>query len=243
MFKKNIFLKVSRNNVIDLMDYKESNTKGYENIKVNINNKRVNIMLEGEEIHMKLLQIPKKASKNVESIIENEMLYLYGSKAENIYYDYNILRENKDYLEVIIFCVNSEVLNNLKSYKNIRSVKLAQIHFLEHLRKKRHIDEGIIIFKYWNSIYFVALNGGKIISNKVLNSYDDDQLNLIKQLECIKERIYYTNCKMNKIYTVNIKNKEFKEHLNNVKNFSYKDLGVIDEKELNSSFMKNRRWI
>ncbi|MCY6960472.1 hypothetical protein [Clostridium brassicae] len=266
MLRRDLFLNIDGNNVMSIKNEKVdknsytsgeiNNSKGtsyihrniiksFEELKIKVRNRKLYIMLEGEEIHVKLLKLPKVCNEKLESIIENEMAYLYGTKADEIYYDYSMFKENENDLEVLVFCINCELLNNMKSYnkfqKNIKKVSLVQMYFIEYLKKHVLEDRYILILKYNNNIYFTAMYEDKIIANKVIKACEDDYSTLVKGINSIKDRIASINIKINSIYISNINNYGFNEYLSEIKDIEYKNLGELKENKVMEYFLKDRR--
>ncbi|WMJ81393.1 hypothetical protein RBU49_03805 [Clostridium sp. MB40-C1] len=266
MLRKNLFLNIRGNNVMNVrcekldkknyIPYEEDKRnhepyiqrdiiKNFEELKIKVKNRKLYIMLEGEEIHVKLLKLPKVYNEKLENMIENEMIYLYGTKANEIYYDYSVLKENKNDLDVLVFCVNCELLSNMKSYNkfknSIKRVSLVQMHFIEYLKRYILENKYILILEYYNNIYFTAIYKDKIIANKVVKSSENDYDSLVNGVNFIKDRISIINVKIDNIYTCNINNYRFNQYLSEIKDVKYKNLGELKENRVIECFVKDRR--
>ncbi|QGU95139.1 hypothetical protein GOM49_08575 [Clostridium bovifaecis] len=95
-----------------------------EKFNINLKNRKIYIIIEDEEVHIKHLKLPNIKSKwNLNSIIKNELIFLYGKKSEKIFYTYTILDQGEKELEVLVFCIYCDKLDCLEQYINNNKVK------------------------------------------------------------------------------------------------------------------------
>ncbi|WP_050607616.1 hypothetical protein [Clostridium niameyense] len=243
MFNNKTLLEVDKENVkiMDIMFNKIKSTdimsyKDALNLKVDLKKRRVFFILEGEEVYIKLLTLPKVRGRKLEKIIRNELIYEFHS-IDNILYNYKIHKENKDNIEILVFCVNIDkniVLKEyLKSNKKIKGIYLIQFCVLEKYKEVIKEENFILIMKYKKYIYSIFYKNNEILNNEVIKENEDLNSKLNKFLfECCGEK---HKC-YKKIYTLNIKNLEnLKEEL---KDFEFIDLGYFNEKLYNTCFKR-----
>ncbi|NFU64914.1 hypothetical protein FDF78_20230, partial [Clostridium sporogenes] len=102
MDKSNICLKDMRFNSLKEKSLIENNI-----IKiVNMEKRKLYLILEGERVYAKFITLPRINNKNkINEIIKNELIYEFND-IHNILYSYDILKKNKTNMESIIFCIN-----------------------------------------------------------------------------------------------------------------------------------------
>ncbi|WP_231272407.1 hypothetical protein [Clostridium botulinum] len=174
MLNKNVLLKVSKESI--KLDNKFNNRFFSKDIfkdisKIKIKNKNIYVVIEGEEVNIKLLKVPKVTKWNLNYLIKNELIFLYGKKADNIFYTYTIWDEDEEEREVLVFCVNSNKLNSIENViKNnkLKSVKLIQFTIINYLKNKVDDKDYILIFKDEDKIYFLGISNEKLIANRII---------------------------------------------------------------------------
>lgn len=243
MFNNKTLLEVDKENVkiMDIMFNKIKNTdimsyKDALNLKVDLKKRRVFFILEGEEVYMKLLTVPKVKGRKLEKIIRNELIYEFHS-IDNILYNYKIHKENEENIEILVFCVN--IHNNivlkeyLRSNNKIKGIYLIQFCVLEKYKEVIKEKNFILIMKYKKYIYLIFYKDNEILNNEVIKENEDLNLKLNKFLfECFEEK--YKGCK--KVYALNIENLEsLKEEL---KDYEFIDLGYFNEEVYNTCFKR-----
>lgn len=257
MFKKDILLKVCRNKITSFEVCKRHklsesekaaqviNVKDFQDLKISIRNKNLYIMIEGEEIYIKYMRLPRVYGEQLDTLIQNQLIYLYGTKAEEIFYSYTIFKEKENELEVLVFCVNCEELNELRNstkYKGvIKKVNLVQFCFLNYLKKYISDSNYLFIFEYNKNLYFIALADNKIIADKVIKDSEENNELIVKAYNYLKEKTLAVYVHINKIYCVNFHNLKFKEYIENEKELEYRNLGKYDEGVIIQSFVYSRR--
>ncbi|MCD3299227.1 hypothetical protein, partial [Clostridium botulinum] len=181
MLNKNVLLKVSKESI--KLDNKFNNRFFSKDIfkdisKIKIKNKNIYVVIEGEEVNIKLLKVPKVTKWNLNYLIKNELIFLYGKKADNIFYTYTIWDEDEEEREVLVFCVNSNKLNSIENViKNnkLKSVKLIQFTIINYLKNKVDDKDYILIFKDEDKIYFLGISNEKLIANRIIEHNIGDE--------------------------------------------------------------------
>lgn len=257
MFKKDILLKVCSNKINSFAVCKKHksakfekaaeviNVKDFEDLKIRVRNKNLYIMIEGEEIYIKYMQLPRVYGEQLDKLIQNQLIYLYGIKAEEIFYSYTIFKEKENELEVLVFCVNCEELNELNNLTNyncvIKKVNLVQFCFFNYFKKYISDSNYLFIFKYNENLYLIAVVENKIIADKVVKDSEENYEIIVRAYDYLKEKTLSLHVHINKMYCVNFYNLKFKEYMENEKGFEYIDLGKFDEAVIAQSFVYSRR--
>lgn len=168
MLNRNISLEVSKKGI----NIEGKSKSKYKDIKsIRVKHKKIYIKVKEEEIHIRLLKIPRVNKYNIEKVIQNQLIFTYGKDAEDIVYTYDIWNEEKNEIEVIIYCVKSYRLNSIKSIveKNkLKSIEFVQISMLNNLKDKINNKEYVLIMKQENYIYFLGVGDEKLISNRIV---------------------------------------------------------------------------
>lgn len=147
---------------------------GYDALKevnIGVNGKKLFIIIEDEEIFIKLITIPKSSKESINKIIKNEIIYYFNDN-KNIIYTYSVFKESKDTTEVIVFCINSEKINLLEKhiYKGrLKKISLIQFCFLNYLDYLISSKNFTFIFCYNNRLYLLGCFENQILINSVIN--------------------------------------------------------------------------
>lgn len=225
MYSRNLLVEMGYNHILV---FKESNGEEMNEKKLDMNeisetnnllsilkkrynirlkHKNLYIIIEGEEVCIKHLTIPKVKDYEVDKVIYNEMRY-YMKDLNDILYAYSIYKENEKNMEVLIFCLNSSKLEILKSLVQqgcrLKVVNTVQICFINYFKNYIIQDIYILIFEFRQNVYFTACDNGKMIGNclieisEVENNFISyfklfvDSIIENKKRECCKN-IYFAN--------------------------------------------------
>lgn len=249
MFKKNsvieiddkyIYLNDYNGKRLLRKDFKENierkiigNTNFSSNLKVNIEKRNVHFVLDGEKIFVKLITIPKIKKAYMDRVIREEIEY-YFKDIDNLIYSYSIYKEEKEIIEVLVFCLNwkeIDVMKNIQHNKNnIKGVWLIQFCFLNFFINSFAEKQFIFTFIYNDKLYFLACKDKKLIYNNIIKDYTESTFS--KNLKCFIENC---NRKMgeedfNTVYFVNFENKNLIK--DNVNNYNCKDLGCVNRENM-----------
>jgi hypothetical protein len=178
LFRKNAVIEINDNYLITHqvtrknfhLIYKSDNYRLdiLRDIYIDLKHKRVSILLEGEEINIKLMTLPKVKKEALYDLIKNELFY-YFKDLDSIVFNYNILREHKSKFEILVFCINERKINfiekRLNSSIKVQGVYLIQFSFLNYFKLKIKEKNYGFVFVYRENLYFLYC-----IENKVLHS-------------------------------------------------------------------------
>lgn len=256
MFNKDIVLKVSKNQVekIDLdkkkiktnLQIKYSLLKNIEEYNLKVKNKNVYIVIEDVEIYIKYFKVPKTSKWNLNSIIKNELIFLYGEKAKKIFYTYTLWKDREDELEVIVFCVNCDELDCLEGFidnNKIRKINLIQFCFLNYFSEGIREKDYIFVFKYNEMTYLLGMSGGILISNKIIKNEEKNSCILKDVFKYTLDKMNSYEIKIHKVYSVNFKNQDFCNYITLDKNYSYTNLGEVSKEKIIEYFLIKRKKI
>lgn len=204
MIGKYSFITVDKNNFnLNYIKNKErsKNFKEFDDLLEDkkIKSKKLYVLIEGEEVYIKELIIPKVKGKKINKILNNELLYEFNS-LEDILYCYKIKNKNKRNMNILMFCVNiydklyvKKILNNKF---NVKGIYLVQFVILNYYMKYIKENKFKFLLKYKDYIYFIVCDKDKIIYNSVIK--EDERKNILIKKELLKEEFKMYN----KIYCV-----------------------------------------
>lgn len=170
------------------------------NIQINLNTKKVYIVIEGEEIYIKCFKFPKVSEDKLYDLINNELNYLYRN--EKFVFSYKKIRQSNKGIEVIVFYLRAENLSSINKFvgnKNLKAVRLIQMCFLNYYKKIIKEKDYYIFFRHGFNNYMILIKNDDIYANEVCSIQEDDEYNKIKKFIMIN---YEKNNKINKIYVV-----------------------------------------
>lgn len=249
--KKDLFLQVSNKN-IQKIDYsrkglirskyilKKSVIQSFQEVKVGIRHRNLFLIIEDEEIHIKLMNIPRVDFYNLDLVIINRLKYLYGEKSEEILYTYTILREKEQEIEILLFCINCEKLNVLSSLNKLKisKITLIQICFLNYFKKLISHNDYLFLFKHKTNLYLLAISKGNVIGSKIIE--ENYIHNISNDIDYLFNKLIGHNSTCNKIYIVNFEDKNITNYIDNNK-YDLVNLGDISEDKILEYFIINRR--
>ncbi|AGK97685.1 hypothetical protein [Clostridium pasteurianum] len=146
--------------------------------------KNSTIIMENEEIYIKYITIPKINKDKVERIVRDELRFYYRTDAD-ITFSYSILKKSKTSLDLIVFYINSNILNNidLKDTKNIKAIYLIQFCYAKYLKDISKYNKYIIAFIYNQRLYFIFCEKGLIKYNYIFRNFKESAVEFEKCLE------------------------------------------------------------
>ncbi|WP_291562050.1 MULTISPECIES: hypothetical protein [unclassified Clostridium] len=174
-----------------------------EQIKsISLKNKTIMLVIEGEELFIKTMSIPKVSKRYVYYILRNEITEQYG---ENVMFSYEIIKEEKTCYNIILYCFHENKYSLLKN-SSIYNCNGLRINFIQNYVKDLYFKEiedknFILLFNYRNYIYLLKVKNNILTYNKVINSlnFTYDEVN-----EAIK-RFIEKNKKDYNMYSINLK--------------------------------------
>jgi hypothetical protein len=212
-----------------------------KNIYLDIKHRRTTIIVEEEEINIKLLTLPKTKREALYDLIKNELCY-YFKDLESIVFNYTIFKEHKNSVEIIVFCMNerkiSLVQRCLSSSVKIKGFYAIQLCFLNYFQKDITEKNFSFVFKHRNCIYFLYCLDNKLINNsmhKIIHSDFDFTVLLYNFVENSK---ILCGGEISTIYFVD--NEYMKSRNDKDDNFTYISLGELKEEQLIDIFVEKR---
>lgn len=145
-----------------------------EQIKsISLKNKTITLIIEGEELFIKTISIPKVSKRYVYYILRNEITEQYGEK---VMFSYEIIKEEKACYNIILYCFHENKYPLLKD-SSIYNCNGLRINFIQNYVKDLYIKEikekkFILLFSYRNYIYLLKVKNNILTYNKVINSLD-----------------------------------------------------------------------
>jgi hypothetical protein len=227
------------------LDYKRKNydLDVVKKFCVDLKTKKVCIILEGEELQIKLLKLPRTKKEILDDIIKNELHYHFNN-LDGVIFNYTILKEYENNIEVIVFCINEKKVSFIQNCLHIRTrinaVYLLQFCILNHYKIKITEKNYIFVFKYKDNLYLLYCIDNKILHNTLYKSmfYKDKFTSILNSFIERCKILYDVN--INKIYSANIS--ENIELWDMIEKISYEDLGPIDEEQFVYSITVKRSW-
>ncbi len=204
----------------------EKNNKNHS-CGVNKTLRKVNldIIIEGEEIFVHNIVVPKVSKSKLHSIIKNQVMEIFHN-IENIIFDYEIIDVKRKKLEVAIYCINAKdsFLMNRELFlgATIKSIMPIQQLYVNKYKKKIKNREFTIIIYRNEYVYIVEVRNKIIRRNRVINGVNED-INL-EILEFLKVA---NNEEKNK-EEVYIITEDIKENIK-----------IVNSYEIGRSFLKN----
>ncbi|AAO36142.1 hypothetical protein K144313037_14090 [Clostridium tetani] len=227
-FKKVINL---RNSIKDQCIYRAFKDK---KLCVDLKNKNIHFLIKGKKVFIKMITVPKVHKKHLKDIIKGELDF-YFENIENLVYCYSVFKEEKDTLEIVVFCSNLKELdmfNNLKEKNNIEGIWFLQFCFLEYFYESIKEENFILASIYEKDLYLLACKNKKLVHNHVVNNYENnfkEELNkfLYKCKELEKEEYKV-------LYLINFEDMEFVKEME--KRYKIIKLGPLGRHELIKKF-------
>ncbi len=206
-------IKFSKNNILNKVyniDYGNPYYKDTANImdfKIDIKNKNLYVLIEGETVYIKMVTIPLVKKYLINELIKNELRYYYKD-IEHMSFTYKLIKKDKVNMEVLVCCLSGNNLDILESCIdnniNLKKVNLIQFCIKDYYSKKIDEKSYILVFYYNHILYFLICNNDEIVANSIIRIVD---LPLFKFSYAMNEFLdkysgYAKHC--NKIYYVNV---------------------------------------
>lgn len=162
---------------------------------INLKNKNINVLVEGEELFIKVITIPKVKKNQIPSLVKNEVTLRYGDK---VMFKYSILEEKDNMLKIILYCFHEKkytLLNDKRIWysKNLK-VEFLQNYVLKYYSKYLQEEKYKMIFQYKNFIYFIKVNKGNLLFNRVIKITNTEKINkLLDEFINDTKTIYHFN--------------------------------------------------
>lgn len=201
-----------------------------EDIKIDFANKNLFIVIDGEEVYVKFMMLPKVKKEKLQEIIKSELEYRFKN-IDSIMFTYQIIKDNTLTLEVVVFCLNLKELDLIekciKRGGKVKGIYPIQFCIWDSYKKVIKDSKYILIFIYENVLYFLACFNNKIIANSVIKVFTEksfmEELDKF-QVKCRTSEV----CEdFSKIFFLNFLNKNIIS--NTEKIYKCIDLGNINE--------------
>lgn len=146
--------------------------------------KNLTIIMENEEIYIKYITIPKINNEKIEKIVRDELRFYYRTDTD-ITFSYSILKKNKTSLDLIVFYINSNILNDidLNNTGNVKAIFLIQFCYAKYLKDISKYNKYIIAFIHNQRLYFVFCEKGLIKCNYIFRNFKESAVEFEKCLE------------------------------------------------------------
>lgn len=220
-FSKNIILNRIVNIACENAYYKD--TPNIKDFEMDIRNKNLYILVEGETIYIKMVTLPIVKKNLINDLIKNELRYYYKD-IDHISFTYKLIKKDKFNMEVLVFCLsgnNLDILENcIDNNINLKKVNLIQFCFKNYYSNKINEKNYILVFYYNCVLYFLICHNNEIMANNLIRVKDllTFKFSYVMNEFLDKYNDYAKLCK--KIYYVNI------EGLN-IEEFKYLKLPMV----------------
>ena len=211
---------------------------------IEIKNKSLYIIIEGEEVYIKTLLIPNCSNDAVKRIICQE-LNISLNNAENLTYSYKILSKTKNVLEILAFYLNSEKLAKLKVYNlnnnnKLKLINVIQFYIFNYYYKDIKEKVYLLAFAYNNNLYILGCNNNSVILNSLIKNYNSLD-NVEKIISLIHKNFRSINDNIiEKVYLVNLSGSKLLQELS--EHYEVCDLGILSKEQLCKSILGNERY-
>ncbi|SUY47199.1 Uncharacterised protein [Clostridium putrefaciens] len=186
-------------------------------------NKKLNIILEGEEIYNLRLDLPRMNNRSLKNNIEREVNLLF--KKDDILFDYEVIKSSNKTLVTSVKCINTDKYEIIDRYfSSCKALKVIPIQeaLIIYIKNKTKVKEGIVMALVKENLYSIILKYGNIVFCSINKEKDKKDINelceesfkiITKSLEhlslSIDNNIYLINLSLDKKYIMNYKIKNF----------------------------------
>ncbi|OAA83295.1 hypothetical protein [Clostridium ljungdahlii] len=199
-----------------------------ENIRINLKNKRLFILVHGEEIYVTVMKLPKLKSKLLYKVIRDELKNKFKN-LDNIMFSYEIVQSSKHNVEVMVSCMNWNNMDIAKtcsdSGADIKQIVPIQFYMWSKYKSKIKDENYIFILNMNDIIYFMACYRDKIILNNVYKDIFKDNFSEILEQFRFKLNILMPNFNFATIIFANFIYKDIIQSLST--NYKCRDLGDL----------------
>lgn len=165
-------------------------SKDIDNMKIDFKNKNLFIIVDGEEIYVKLMTFPKVKKEKLHKIIKGELEYKFKN-IENIMFTYQVVKDNGSSLDLIVFCLNWDKSDLIRVCTErggkVKGIFPMQFCIFNYYKNRIEEKNYIFTFIHENILYFLACVDKKIISNSVVKTFVKD--NFIEELKKFQAKI------------------------------------------------------
>lgn len=173
----------------DIFLWYKNQFQDIRNLNVDLKNKNLYLILEGERVYIKLLTVPKVPVNELYKIIKYELKY-YFNNMEEILFHYHICDTTDKNYKVMVFCINSTKLDKLKNLldkeKKLKLVNLIQFAIFEYVKDKVKSSKYALIFIYNDNLYILAVENEIIVYSSIIKNFIGDQNEFLLELKRIE---------------------------------------------------------
>jgi hypothetical protein len=215
-----------------------SDIQSTDKIKEELNQHDIYMIYEGEEFYIKYIKLPKVKHYYVDTIIKNELTYIFKD-ITTFTYTYEAFRKDRKYIDILVFCINSEkniVFNSIEQSCRVKGIFLIQLSYFQYIRKIANCTKSIIILEYNNILYFLSVFNDKIVANTIIKNFGGDYEDFIAKFQYIFARTEEMETELRffksglNIYFSNFKYEDIIGAMSN--NYVCRNLGNIDFEKL-----------
>ncbi|BAH06160.1 hypothetical protein [Clostridium kluyveri] len=203
-----------------------------QDIKVNLKNKRLCILVHGEEIYITYMDLPKMKRESLNRVVRNELKSRFKNM-DNIMFSYEIVKHSKHSLGLIVFCMNWSNMNIAKVCDdkggNIRGIMPIQFYIWSTYKDKLGKGNYIFTLIKEDTLYLMACEDDKVVFNNVFKNIiiKEEFLGILEEFK-FKLNILIPKIKFSTIVFVDFLYKDIIKAL--YKNYTCKDLGSFSIK-------------
>jgi|GEM_PF-1060533 len=179
-----------------------------KDFKIDIKNKNLYILVEGETVYIKMVTLPIVKKYLINDMIKNELRYYYKD-IDHIAFTYKLIKEDKFNMELLVFCLkgnNLDILeNSIENNINLKKVNLIQFCFNNYYSNKINVKNYILVIYYNFNLYFLICSNNEIVANNIVNIHEEPQFEFSHLMNDFleqyndyakqSEKIYYANTK------------------------------------------------
>lgn len=210
-------------------------------IAMDLNFKKACVILNDEQLHIKLMTLPRSKPEILKDLIRRELLYWYKD-ADTMAFDFEILQENNNNCELLVFSTSCRNINLLEKHLNnnarIAGVYLIQFCFLKCYKDKLKEKNYLFIFNYMGSLYMQYCFKDKIFHSQITkeDNWKHEFINVFRDFLDQVKSLNYTE--LNVAYFANFTQDQFKQMC--IEGIRCENLGEINHKLLMKSIRKNK---
>lgn len=238
MIKKNTIIKIEDR---DTFLWNKNNFESIKNVNVDLKNRNLYLIVEGERVYIKLLNLPKVSKDKLYKMIEYQLKY-YFTDMEDILFDYYICKKLKKSYEIMVFCINSRKINNLHGLlekgTKLKLVNLIQFVILNYVKNYVDDKEYTLLFENNRNVYIMAIKNDILVDNSMIRDFTGDFQEFFLEFSPIIEN-QLMDIENNKVYVLWFEYEDILKELER----KYK-LVILDYKEKNiiENFTKDWKY-
>ncbi|ERI91318.1 hypothetical protein HMPREF1982_03277 [Clostridiales bacterium oral taxon 876 str. F0540] len=143
---------------------------------VDIKNKKLKIVLEGELINIRFITLPNVSRKDLPRLIKDELTCYYNA-SDNIAYDYIIVNTDKNSIDTAVFTIDNSKINYIyeeaRNKVKIHGVYLIQLCFLNYYKDSIKEKNYIFTFIYHDTLYLLYCMDNVIRHNYIYKNFQE----------------------------------------------------------------------